>query len=181
MKEINIRVHLHPTSWRPPEPFVSETQDVGRNGRRCECGKSYSVHFKPDTPLQSFVGAMKMAAEDAMKNQGLTRPIEGHLALYVIVVRPRPQDHHSNNDVSQPIRESKLDSLPMVTPYLHMVYLSVFSALNGIVFTDRRQVRRHSYQDTWGDSDEVIIKAKRVSTGDIDTSFKQLDLFDLEV
>lgn len=178
---IEIDCYLHPVSFRHPSPLVALTEQVGRGGCRCKCGQAISIHYKPDVELNSFIGAMNVAAHEAMRENSQQRPFSGHLAFYMIIYRSRPIEHYQSGEKNLGIKQGKDDSLAMSSQHSHKVYESVVRALTGVVFSDVRQIRLHAVKDgIWADEERIRIKIKTVSTGDIDDRFKQLELFDID-
>ena len=180
--ELELDVIIKPRSMSSPEPFVTQYHEMIRNSRRCDCGKIYAIHYRPQDDLKAFMAALRIAVLEEMRVNGQTRPFVGNLSLQVIVYRPRPQSHYKHDERGQEIKEGRDDSNPMVIPYLHLVMVAVINSLNGEVLSDIRQLSQEAIKDVWGDEDRLKILVKTVKTGEIDDRFKQqdLDFFDLE-
>jgi len=174
--KLELDVLIKPRSLGSPEPFISTHFEMTRNGKRCDCGKIYAIHYRPQDELKGFLAALKMAVADAKMEQGIIRPLVGNISLQVIVYRPRPLSHYHREERSQGLKNGRDDSLPMVLPQLHLIQAAIISSLNGELFTDKRQLSVLSIKDVWGDEDRLQILARQVTTADVDDRFKEQDL-----
>lgn len=180
--ELELDVIIKPRSMGAPEPFVTQYHEMIRNSRRCDCGKIYAIHYRPQDELKAFMAALRMAVLEEMRVNSQTRPFVGNLSLQVIVYRPRPQSHYKHDERGQGLKEGRDDSLPMVLPQLHLVLTAIIAALNGEAFTDKRQLSEIAIKNVWDDEDRLKLLIKTVTTGDVDDRFKEQDLglFDFE-